>query len=318
MMVLCQDERITHFMNLPPQSSSSDEPTLVPVHQDETPAQPSSAADAPSEETLQPLPVDSTSHDISTEETIEQLPMEDSASGDTPTLPASPAEPVLEETEPLLAASHELLAEAQEPPLAASYEADETVVFTEEDGEEEDEEEAFESDLPGSSVAPSSQSGVFIRKGWLIGAISAVVVVALLATLLVFVTRPKDPPTDWIATYTPPAGSTSSGKQLYYLHWTNNNGELTGQLQLAANSSGSLQSLTVPAAGLYNRDNHIIYVVITINGQADTFTGKINDANDTLNLNVAGATDQSSLLVFHIGSASDYQRATKNLIPKKA
>jgi hypothetical protein len=314
MMVLCQDERITHFMNLPPQSSSSDEPTFVPVHQDKTPAQPSSAADAPSEETLQQVPVDSTSQDIPTEESSEQSPTEDYASGDTPTLPASSAESVSEETEPPLAASYEQLVEPQEPPFTASYEVDGAEVFT----EEEDGEEAFESDLPGSSVAPSSQSGVFIRKGWLIGAISAVVVVALLATLLVFVTRPKDPPTDWIATYTPPAGSTSSGKVLYYLHWTNKNGELTGQLQLAANSSGSLQSLTVPAAGLYNRDNHIIYVVITISGQADTLTGKINDANDTLNLNAAGATDQSGLLVFHIGSASDYQRATKNLIGKKA
>ena len=318
-------------MNLPPQSSSSEEPTLVPVHQDETPAQQSPVADTPSEETPQQSPVDSTSQDIPTDETIKQAPV-DSASddpiptpdtpasdipaSDIPTLPAPSAEPLLEETELPLALPYEPLAEQTELPLTSSYEADETEIPAEED--EEDEEDAFESDLPGSSVVPSSQGGVFISKGWLIGVISAIVVVALLASLLVFVTRPKDPPTDWIATYTPPAGSTTSGKVLYYLHWTNTNGALTGQLQLAANSSGSLQSLTAPASGLYNRDNHIIYVVIIINGQADTLTGKINDTNDTLNLNAAGATDQSSLLVFHIGTASDYKQATKNLVAKKA
>ncbi|MBV9712785.1 MAG: hypothetical protein JO011_17940, partial [Ktedonobacteraceae bacterium] len=65
--------------------------------------------------------------------------------------------------------------------------------------------------------------------------------------------------------------------------------------------------------GLYNRDNHIIYVVITINGQADTLTGKINDANDTLNLNPAGVTGQNSQFVFHIGNANDFKQATKKL-----
>lgn len=127
------------------------------------------------------------------------------------------------------------------------------------------------------------------------------------------VNRPKDPPTDWIASYTPPAGSSSTGKVLYYLHWTNQNGELKGQMQLAAISNGTPQSLTVPATGLYNRDNHLIYVVIVIDGQPDTLTGKINAANDTLNLNLVGATGQSSLFVFHIGDANDFKQATKEL-----
>ncbi|WP_136625252.1 hypothetical protein [Dictyobacter kobayashii] len=141
--------------------------------------------------------------------------------------------------------------------------------------------------------------------------------VALLAALLVFVNRPKDPPSDWISSFTPPAGTSSASKILYYLHWTNENGELKGQLQLSAVANGAPQSLTAPATGLYNRDNHIIYVVITINGQAGTLMGKINDANDTLTLNQVGATSQASQLVFHTGSANDYKQATQKLAPAK-
>ncbi len=320
-------------MNLPPESSSSEELEQATVRHsvEETPVQPSFVADVPSEEVTELPPTDSSAKDSSTEETIELLPThtasEDSsteettelppthtASEDIPTLPAtsSSAEPLAEPLESPLASSTEAQTEETELPIA-SPEMPEGE-FSTEDEEDEDEDE----DAELSSLSQPSQSGVFVHKGWLIGVVSAVVVVALLASLLVFVSRPKDPPTDWIATYTPPAGASSSGKVLYYLHWTNQNGELTGQLQLAANPTGTLQSLTVPATGLYNKDNHIIYVVITINGQADTLTGKVNDANDTLNLNPAGVTSQSSLLVFHIGTANDYKLATKKLGAKKA
>ncbi len=178
-------------------------------------------------------------------------------------------------------------------------------------------EENNEPDAAPTVIAapPAKSSGVFVPRSLLIAAVSVLVLIALLAALLVFVNRPQDPPTDWIGSYTPPAGSSSTGKILYYLHWTNQNGSLNGQLQLAANSNGKLQSLTVPATGLYNRDNHIIYVVVTISGQPDTLTGNINNTNDTLMLNEVGATSQDSQIVFHRGSSNDYNQATKKLVP---
>lgn len=178
----------------------------------------------------------------------------------------------------------------------------------------EDDAEDLETD---DAATQPAHSGVFIKKSVLISAISAVVLVALLAALLFYVNRPKDPPTDWISSFTPPSGSGSANKILYYLHWTNENGELKGQLQLAAYANGAPQSLTAPASGLYNRDNHIIYVVITINGQPGTLMGKINDSNDTLTLNQVGAPNQATQLVFHTGSADAYKQATKSLVPAK-
>jgi hypothetical protein len=264
-MVFCQDERMKHIMNLPPQPPLSEEPEQPPTlhSSEETPTQPAPASDSLSEEPEQP-PAHSATEDI-------------------PPPPAS----------------------SSEPGEAEASELDE-VEFS-----ELDEDEAF-APAQASPFQPS-RSGVFIHRGILIAATCALVVAVVLVALLVFVNRPKDPPTDWIASYTPPAGTSSAKKILYYLHWTNQNGELKGQLQLAANVNGSLQSLTALATGLYNRDNHIIYVVVTINGQADTLMGKINDNNDTLTLNPAGATGQDSQIVFHIGSANDYKQATKKL-----
>ena len=238
-----------------------------------------------------------------TSEEPEQQPTLHS-SEETPTQPSPASESLFEEIEQQPA--HSVSEDTPTQPASSSEPNGAEV-------EASDEGEAFE---PAQSVlSPSlpSQSGVFIHKGFLIAATCAVVVVVLLAALLVFVNRPKDPPTDWIASYTPPAGTSSARKILYYLHWTNQNGELNGQLQLAANVNGTLQSLTAVATGLYNRDNHIIYVVVTINGQADTLTGKINENNDTLTLNPVGVSGQSSQIVFHIGSANDYKQATKKL-----
>src|SRR5579859_3009665 len=236
-MAFCQIERINYFMNLPPQLPSSEEPEQQPAlpFSEEPPAEPSPASDSHAEEP-------------------EQQP-EHPAAEDIPTQPALPSESPTEETEPIL--SSEPPAEETEPTSSSEPDEDETSAPDEdfEPDEDEasilDEDEAFEAEQP-------ARSGVFIQKRLLIGAAGAVVVVALLVALLVLVNRPKDPPTDWIASYTPPAGTTNTGKILYYLHWTNQNGELKGQLQLAAFTNGSLQSLTVPATGLYNRDNHII------------------------------------------------------------
>lgn len=262
-------------MNLSPQPPSSEEPEQQPAlhSSEETPIQPSPASDSLSDE-------------------AEQQPVH-SASEDSPTEPASSSE--LEGVE--ISELDEV--EASEPDEAEISELDE--------------DEAFAPEQPVSSPFQPSRSGVFIHKGILITAACVLVAIVVLGALLVFVNRPKDPPTDWIASYIPPAGTSSAKKILYYLHWTNQNGELKGQLQLAANVNGSLQSLTALATGLYNRDNHIIYVVVTINGQADTLTGKINDTNDTLTLIPVGATGQDSQIVFHIGSADDYKQATKKL-----
>jgi hypothetical protein len=166
----------------------------------------------------------------------------------------------------------------------------------------------------GQSVVPysqPSQSGIFIHKGILIAAAGIVVVAAVLVGLLLFINRPKEPPTDWIAST---GTSSTGGTILYYLHWTNQNGVLKGQLQLAANSNGTPQSVTDPTTGLYSNNNHVIYVIVTLNGQAPaTLTGTINANNDTLTLNPAGATDQTNQIVFHVGSASAYKQATNKL-----
>ncbi len=294
-------------MNLPPQQlPSAEEPEQQPVPHtpEEASVQPSSSADQSSEEPEQQPVLHTSEEDISTQpsssadqpsEETQQQPV-GLASEDT-TQPASSFEPVAEETETQLAMPSEPVGEETEPQFATFSEADGAEVS------EDDEDE----------VSEPAPSGVFIHKGILIAAASAVVVVALLAVFLVFVNRPKDPPTDWIASYTPPAGSSTTGKVLYYLHWTNQNGELKGQMQLAAFANGAPQSLTVPATGLYNRDNHDIYVVITVQGQADTLTGKINDAGDTMSLNPAGVTSKTSQFVFHIGTANDFKQATKKL-----
>jgi hypothetical protein len=328
-MVSCQDERINHFMNLPPQLPSSEEPEQQPVlySSEETPTPPSLSSDQLSEEPQQ-QPVNPASEEPPTSSPSElptEEPEEPAASASElsteeseqpPTLPSDslaeePATPSselsVEPSEEPLATPSELPTEELEQPFVTSFEPD---------GAENsalDEDETFASEQSVSATPQSSRSGVFIHKGVLIAVVSAIVVVALLASLLVVVTRPKDPPTDWIASYTPPAGTSSTGKVVYYLHWTNQNGELTGQMQLAAFADGAPQALTVPATGLYNRDNHIIYVVVTINGQADTLMGKINDTNDTLSLNPAGVTTQPSQFVFHIGTADDFKQATKKL-----
>ena len=176
------------------------------------------------------------------------------------------------------------------------------------DASDDSEDEDSEDDELASSQP--SRSGVFIHKGMLIAAAAVVVLAAVLVALLLFVNRPIDPPTDWIAS-SPPS---SQGTVLYYLHWTNQNGALKGQLQLAVNSNGATQSVTAPTTGLYSRDNHIIFVVVTISGQAPvTLSGNINDNNDTLTLNQAGATDKTGQIVFHTGSANDYKQATNKL-----
>jgi hypothetical protein len=235
----------------------------------------------------------------------------DPVSEDVPTLPTLASDPLAEEpqhTDLVGDDAPTLLASTSEP-LAEETESQPTSSFDEDGDEDEDLE------LEGASPA---QPGVFVSRGVLIAVACAVVIVALLATLLVVVTRPKDPPTDWIASYTPAAGTSSTtGKIVYYLHWKNQNGALQGQLQLATFSNGALQSATAPTTGLYSKDNHIIYVVVTLNGQASTLTGNINDAGDILTLNAPGAASPGSGLVFHTGSANDYKQETKKLGPAK-
>ncbi len=282
-------------MDLPSQSSSSEEEEQHPQAAEET-LQPSAATtEVPSEEGQH---VDPVTEDVSTQPTLVSDPSaEEEQHGDLigDTVPAS------------FASTSEPLVEGTEPQPVSSFDQDGSEAFDEDDDED------FE--LEGASPA---RPGVFIRRGVLIAVGCAVVIVALLATLLVVVTRPKDPPTDWIASYTSAASATSTGgKVLYYLHWTNQNGALQGQLQLATFSNGTLQSATAPTTGLYSKDNHIIYVVVTLNGQASTLTGNINNAGDTLTLNAPGATGPGSGLVFHTGSASDYKQATKKLGPAK-
>ncbi|GLV59713.1 hypothetical protein KDH_65390 [Dictyobacter sp. S3.2.2.5] len=293
-------------MNVPPQPPLGEEPEKKTALQ---------SGDHTSEQTVP------TSETVSHEDAAEQpTTTPDSTSpaegNDYPTLPSETAshEEVAEQPATHESANEEATPQPMpfsESPTAAEGSTEDAAVA---DQADEDEDEDLEED---DATTQPARSGIFIKKGVLIGVISAIVLVALLATLLFFVNRPKDPPTDWLSSVTPPAGSGSANKILYYLHWSNNNGELKGQLQLAAYANGAPQSLTAPASGLYSRDNHDIYVVVTINGQATTLSGKINDSNDTLTLNQVGAPSQASQLVFHTSSADVYKQETKKLVPAK-
>ena len=280
-------------MNLSSQSSSSEESEQHPHSAEETLIPPSPAANSHPDET-EPQHVDPATEDAPTLVSTSEPSAEETEQ--------QHAAPVAEDVSPFVSTS-EPVAEGTELPPTSSLDPNEDEAL------DEDEDEDFESE-----DASSARPGVFISRGVLIAVGCAVVVVALLATLLVVVSRPKDPPTDWIASYTAAASTTSTGgKILYYLHWTNQNGVLQGQLQLATVTNGALQSATATTTGVYSKDNHIIYVVITLNGQASTLTGNINNAGDTLTLNAPGATGPGSGLVFHTGSANDYKQETKKL-----
>ena len=283
------------------------------------PSSPEEPEQQPALDSSEETPIQSSPTSPSLSEVPEETPIQPSFTSPSlsETSEEQPAQPALEDTLIPPASSSDPLAEEIEQQPISSTEPEDTVEVPIEDVEDENEDVEPDSELdePVFSSLDPSPSGIFIRKSLLIAAACAVVLIALLAALLVFVNHPKDPPTDWIASYTPPAGTSNTGKVLYYLHWTNQNGELKGQMQLAANANGTLQSLTVPATGLYNRDNHIIYVVIIVNGQADTLTGSINDNNDTLTLGLVGSTSQGNQFVFHIARASDYNQATKKLGP---
>ncbi|GCF08481.1 hypothetical protein [Dictyobacter arantiisoli] len=276
-------------MNTTPQPPASEEPEQQPaLHaSEETHIQPVPNADSPENEAeLQSTPA------VSEE--------------DIPTQPALSSES--HEVEAPVSDVREVSATGEGETPASDGENTSTVYSDATTVEDDEDDESYQ------PVAAASRPGLFIHRGVLIGIASVIVVAALLVGLLFFLNRPKDPPSDWISTYTPPATTASAPvKILYYLHWTNQNGDLQGQLQLAANPNGTPQSLTAPTVGLYNKDNHIIYVVVTINGQPTTLMGKINANNDTLTLNQAGATNQSNALVFHTGSADDYKQATKKL-----
>ncbi|MBA2393414.1 MAG: hypothetical protein H0V70_11815 [Ktedonobacteraceae bacterium] len=306
-------------MDLPSQPPSSEEPKQQHIHSsEEAPIQPSPDADSLTEET-QPQNVNPITEEAPTESApvADSLPEESQPQSvnpvieDVPTESAPVADSLPEEIQPLHA---DPIVEDVPGQSAATSEplADETEPQITSLDQDEEEDEDLE-------VEEETRSGVFIGRGLLIAIACGVVIVALMATLLVVVTRPKDPPTDWIASYTPPAtaGTPAGGKILYYLHWTNQNGSLKGQLQLETVSNGALQSATAATIGLYSKDNHVIYVVITLNGQASTLAGTINDNNDTLTLDSPGATTPGGGLIFHTGSANDYKLAAKNLGAKK-
>lgn len=297
-------------MSLLPHSSSSEEPENQPtIHSTETtPTQPAPISDSPVE--------------------AAESQLAPTASEDIPTLPTTSSKVPAEETEQVPTVPVVERIEDTEHTVIASSEPGETAIQHENAVSNAEEtlntEEIFDEEPATSDFSEPARSGVFIHKGFLIAAACIVAAVLILVAVLVFVNNPKDPPTDWLAstnpasTTTSPNRTTSTQKILYYLHWTNQNGDLKGQMQLAANTNGTPQSLTAPTIGLYNKNSHNIYVVITINGQPTTLTGKINDANDTLTLNQVNAPDQSDQLVFHMSNASEFKTATGKLnSPKK-
>lgn len=338
-------------MSLPPQPPSSEEPEKKPVIHpvEETPEQSSPTSDIQPDE-AEKQPVISASEELPTQPASTLEPQEDNLAAH-PVLPSTPDEteaPTQVWTNASTADVSEASTQAwinastpaePEAPTADVSEAPTQVwsdgeppKWTENEGTAPDwtdasapaeenglsaEDENIEiSEIP-SADGQSTRAGIFIHRSILIAAAAILVLAILLVSLLFFLNSPKDPPTDWIASYTPTSTTSTSGKILYYLHWTNQNGDLKGQLQLAAVSNGAPQSLTAPTTGLYNRDNHIIYVVIVVSGNQDVLLGKINDSNDTLTLNPVGATDTTNQIVFHKGSAADYKAQTKQLDAKK-
>jgi hypothetical protein len=319
-------------MSLPSQPPSSEEPEQKPtLHaSEETPEQISPASDLSSDET-EKQPVLSTSEDIPTQPPATVEPQKNEVAqqnivSSTPDETEAPTQVSDAGTPDVTEAPTQVWANGEAPnwddastPAWTDTSPPEVDGVNEVDGVSEEDEEDEDFDAAPIVPVPSqtSRTGIFVHRGILIAAAIILVLAALLVSLLLFVNRPKDPPTDWISNTTSPTTATTSAKVVYYLHWTNSNGELKGQLQVAANSNGTPQSLTAPTTGLYNRDNHIIYVVVTVNGSPDTLMGKINDSNDTLTLNPAGATDTTNQLVFHIGTANDYKQDTQKINPPK-
>jgi hypothetical protein len=338
-------------MNETPQPPSSEEPKQQPpIHSSkEAPKQPSPASDAQSDEaeleTVRYTPEnnpwkpasspESSSDELPTQvwsdtsaESQSELPTQVWSDTSAESQSESPTQvwsdtSTSDQVEPATQSWSDTSAastDGQAEPAAQSWSDTSTPSKDDEyegEGDAEDDDEDDE-DEDAQAVRSSSQSGVFIHKGILFAAAGVIVAAAIVVALLLFLNRPIDPPTEWFASITPPvtAGAPSTGTTLYYLHWTNKNGALTGQLQLAANN-GTPQTLNAPTTGLYSRDNHVIFVVVTINGQAVTLTGKINDSNDILTLNQPGAPDLTSQIVFHKGSADEYKQATNKLNAKK-
>ncbi len=303
-------------MNLPPQLPSSEESEQQPsLHSsEETLIQPSPTSDSlPEEEETEQQPAATPEQEETEVDAVEKSENTVAEEGDAVVVDEGEVTVIGEGAAVVVDEGAAIGADGSEDTVANEGEV---VVVEEVEGTVADDGEVTVVEEEDIFDSEPVQSGIFIPRGILIALACAVVAIILVASLLLFINRPKDPPTDWIASYIPPSGSTT-GKTLYYLHWTNQNGELNGQLQLAANPNGTPQSLTALATGLYNRDNHIIYVVITINGQADTLTGKVNDNNDTLTLNLVGATSTDGQLVFHTGTANDYKQATQKLGPTK-
>ena len=291
-------------MNLPPQPPLSEEPEQQPIEEETlvqhpTPGDTAKGLPSTEEETLaQPSIPDDAKKDEKGSPSIEDAPTQVSSVADI-----SPEDDI--PTQQGLSLTQDNPSTWSETNTSQESETS----FIEENVVQNEEDEGLDEDEDLEPV----KTGVFIRKEILIAAASAILLIALIAVLFLVISRPKDPPTDWIASYTPAAGTSTTGKILYYLHWTDDNSELKGQLQLAANSNGTPQTLTAPATGVYDKDNHIIYIVFIINGGPATLTGKVNDNNDTLTLNQVGATTQEGLLTFHTGSAADYKKATDAL-----
>jgi len=148
------------------------------------------------------------------------------------------------------------------------------------------------------------------RRPWIIG--GAALLVVLLAALCVFVLLPKSPPSDWIANYSS-AGLFSSGQAVFYIHWDNQNGNLTGQMQITAASGGMTQTLTVPFTGTYNSQDHSVFLTLTVNGTSEDLSGTINQTDNTMTLTQVNSNQQGDQLVFRAGSESDYQQEVQNL-----
>jgi hypothetical protein len=139
------------------------------------------------------------------------------------------------------------------------------------------------------------------------------VVIVIVAAFLITHGFRADPPSSWLATE--PIGSTS--KFVYYIHWTNHDGQLNGSMDeyyySSSSSYGSGQSQSYNLDGTYNYQDQT--VTLTVHNGAESVTIKGNISGNNMTLHSPASTSTSSAnrdLTFHTASQKDFDDAKQN------